>query len=293
MHISCPNCEKKSNYVIDFRTIVRFGRYHRTSDSKDVKRYRCLLCKKTFSQATKDPCFGQKKRHKNNQILEHLASSVSERRTARLLRIQRKTVARRVKFLGSFCLEALRIQTAQAKIRELQFDDLETFEHTKLKPLSVPLAVCGETRQILGFGVAQMAAKGLLAKKSVKKYGIRKDERARVRRELFREIAPAIAENAIIKSDSNPYYVDDIREFFPGREHQTCLGKRGAITGQGELKKVKFDPIFSLNHTCAMLRANIARLVRKTWCTTKKRERLGHMLAIYAYYHNRELKKAA
>jgi len=293
MFISCPHCEKKSDYVIDFRTIVRFGTYHRTSDSRDVKRYRCLLCKRTFSESTKDTCFGQKKRQKNNAIFEHLASGVSERRTARLLRIQRKTVSRRVKFLGALAHEAIRIQTAETHVTELQFDDLETFEHTKLKPLSVPLALHGKTRQILGFGVAMMAAKGHLAKKSVKKYGVRRDERSRVRKELFKEIAPAIAENAIIKSDSNPYYVQDIKKYFPGREHQTCLGKRGAVTGQGELKKVKYDPIFSLNHTCAMLRANIARLIRKTWCTTKKRERLLDMLAIYAHYHNLQLKKAA
>jgi hypothetical protein len=58
------------------------------------------------------------------------------------------------------------------------------------------------------------------------------------------------------------------------------------LTGQGELKVGGFDPIFSLNHTCAMLRANINRLFRKTWCTTKKMEMLEHHLAIYALYHN-------
>ena len=63
------------------------------------------------------------------------------------------------------------------------------------------------------------------------------------------------------------------------------------MTGQGELKKVVYDPIFSLNHTCAMLRANINRLVRKTWCTTKKPERLAMHITLYALYHNLNLKR--
>jgi transposase-like protein len=293
MHVSCPHCIKKSDYVFDVRTIVRFGIYHRTSDSKTVKRYRCKLCRKTFSQATVEVCFRQKKRQKNNQILELLASGVSQRRTARLLRLQRKTVARRLVFLGRICLEKLRMETALTKVTEVQFDDLETFEHTKLKPVSILLVVVGGTRQILGFGVASMGPKGLLAARSIKKFGRRNDDRSKVRKRIFREICPSMAPSAIIKSDSNPYYIHDVKKYFPGRQHWTCLGQRGAITGQGELKKIKYDPIFSLNHTCAMLRANIARLIRKTWCTTKKRERLADHLAIYAYYHNRELKKAA
>jgi hypothetical protein len=69
-------------------------------------------------------------------------------------------------------------------------------------------------------------------------------------------------------------------------QHVTVEGQRGCIRGQGELKKVKFDPLFSLNHTMAMLRANVSRLIRQTWCTTKKAERLSDHLALYAYFHN-------
>ena len=61
------------------------------------------------------------------------------------------------------------------------------------------------------------------------------------------------------------------------------------MTGQGELKKLRFDPLFALNHTCAMLRANINRLFRRTWCTTKKKECLEDHLAVYMDFHNRVL----
>ncbi len=38
-----------------------------------------------------------------------------------------------------------------------------------------------------------------------------------------------------------------------------------------------------------MLRANLNRLFRKTWNTTKKLERLNYHLAIYSWYHNFKL----
>ena len=56
---------------------------------------------------------------------------------------------------------------------EVEFDDLETFEHTKCKPLSVTLMVEYKTRRILGFEVSQMPAKGRIAHIARKKYGPR------------------------------------------------------------------------------------------------------------------------
>jgi len=219
-----------------------------------------------------------------------LVSGVSLRRAAILLNLNRKTPPRIMR------IEALKAELAMtAKNEELppaqtiEFDDLETFEHTKCKPLSVTLAVEHKTRRILGIAVSQMAANGMLAAKSRKLYGSRRDDRRHGRERLFQRIKPLVAENALIKSDQNPYYVKDVKRHFPRARHQRFKGKRGSLGGQGELKKVKFDPLFSLNHTCAMLRANINRLFRKTWCTTKRPDRLYAHLMLYAEFHNSQL----
>jgi len=206
--------------------------------------------------------------------------------------MNRKTVARRLIFFGRNSKEELQMETASSQVNEFEFDEMESFVHTKCKPVSMPLAVEAGTRRILGFEVAQMPAKGRLTKKSLKRYGKLKDERRTKRNKLFKELAPIVNDGAIIRSDSNPYYPSEIKRHFPNGHHVTVKGQRGANTGGGELKKIKFDPIFSLNHTCAMFRANLSRLVRKTWCTTKKIESLEHHMAIYAVYHNRNLRKA-
>lgn len=96
--------------------------------------------------------------------------------------------------------------------------------------------------------------------------------------------------NVVIKSDENPHYPPLIRELFPRGEHLRYKGRRGCVVGQGELKRGGFDPLFSLNHTAAMFRANVNRLFRRTWCTTKKREALTAHLALYSLYHNQNLK---
>jgi hypothetical protein len=52
--------------------------------------------------------------------------------------------------------------------------------------------------------------------------------------------------------------------YLPKAKHTTFPSERGCVVGQGELKKVNFYPLFIVNHTCAMMRANINRLIRKT-----------------------------
>ena len=289
----CPKCQRAVFNLSGFQNVVRFGSFYRRSDSKRVRRFRCLACKKGFSQATLTPCYRQKKRHKNYRIAHLFTSAVSQRQIARLENVDRKTVARKLVFLGAKYRELNLIENSlKSPAQVIEFDDLETHEHSKCKPLSVTLAVVFPSRRVLGFRVSQMPAKGLLSKISIKKYGYRKDLRREGRTALFQEIKPLILEDAMIKSDENPAYIADVKTHFPKATHLSFRGKRGAITGQGELKKVGFDPLFRLNHTCAMFRAHVATLIRRTWNTTKKPDRLSDRMAIYQYFHNRALKSA-
>jgi hypothetical protein len=176
------------------------------------------------------------------------------------------------------------------KAKNIEFDELETFEHTKCKPLSVPIVVESKTRRILSFDVVPMPAKGPLAEIARGKYGLRSDGRREGRKFVFNTSAFLVAEDAVVKMDKNPFYKSEIlRELSLKLRIETYKGRKSAATGQGELKKIKFDPLFSINHTCAMMRANINRLFRKTWCTTKKLESLFLHIAIYAYFHNQRL----
>ncbi len=293
IYIKCPKCFKKFRRSKNADHVVKkSGFYHRSSDRKFVQRYYCKDCRCHFSCATFAKCFNQKKRQINSQVERVLSAAVSLRESARILRINRKTIHRRLVFLGqSAQIELKKYNKKFPKSQMVTYDDLETFEHTKCKPVSVGIMVEENTRRILGFNVAKMPAKGLLAKLSVKKYGKRIDERNSKRSELFAEVKNLIEERAIIKSDECPYYLNHIKKYFPKARHETFKGRASAVVGQGELKKVGFDPLFSINHTCATLRYRTSRLVRRTWNTTKNVDRLRLHLAIVSLHHNRNLKK--
>ena len=296
MKPNCPGlkCNSRKLPGPDSEHIVRFGTFFRKSDSRYIRRYRCLVCKRTFSRSTLLPSYRQKARRITHPLDGMLYSGVSQRRSALLLGVARSTVERRVRYLAIRAASAnqkhLKHYTQNPAI-EIQFDDLETHEHTKCKPLSVALAVEAKSRKILGFQVSRMPAKGRLSKISLKRYGRRRDERPIGWNALLASLKPLVSEGAIITTDDNPHYPKVVKRHFPKALHKTIKGGRGSSTGQGELKKLKFDPIFSLNHTCAMLRANLNRLFRKTWCTTKKIQGLVNHLLIYVAFHNRRLTK--
>jgi transposase-like protein len=290
----CPYCKPNADGFVFRPQVKRSGHFRRKSDCRIIQKYRCLRCLKYFSNATGHPCFNQKKRHLNDRFKKNLCSGISMRRLSKLFRVSRTTVARKLAFLGQQAkLELEQLNHARKVSEIVEFDDMETFEHTKCKPLSLTLAVEHNTRWILGIEVAQMAAKGKLTRLAFKKYGLRKDERALGRAKLFSRIQSFVSPSALIKSDENPHYISDVKRFFPEAKHERHKGQRGSIVGQGELKKIRFDPLFSLNHTCAMYRANVNRLFRKTWCTTKNRERLEFHLNMYAVFHNKLLLNAS
>jgi hypothetical protein len=291
-----PNCKQEPSLLTAgdhrnprFRPIIRKGSFYRKHDRRFITRYYCRNCGQHFSSSTHSSDYRQKRPSINSKVVELFASSMSQRRMALYLKANPKTIVRKFRLMALRARNAHETRLLQLRkipILEVQFDDLETFEHTKCKPLSVALAVEKKSREILHFEVSRMPARGPLAAISRKKYGYRMDERTQGWNRMFESLKQILHPNATVESDQNPHYPRFINKHLRSALHIRHPGARGAITGQGELKKLKFDPLFSLNHTCAMLRANLNRLVRRTWATTKKPEGLIDHLWLYLWFHN-------
>lgn len=283
----CPNPYCPSFGTKEF--IKKDGHFYRRSESRFIRRFKCKCCGKKFSHATGTPEYRQKKRRVNKELRDFLCSGGSMRRAAKNLQIHRTTVERKFRYLARKARTSNKkfLETRKNKVRHLQFDDLITIEHTKLKPLTVSLAVDAQTRHILGAKVARIGAFGNLAELSRKKYGKRPNRHSLALNALFQAIAPAVSSTALIESDEHKRYAEFVGRYLPHRDFKQYKGGRGCIAGQGELKKLGHDPLFILNHTCAMLRANINRLIRKTWCTTKRPGRLQMHLEIFMNYYNK------
>ena len=276
----CPQCKNNEN-------IIKRGFYRRPSDQKKVQRYQCKSCKISFSEQTFAIDYRQQKRWFNQSCFLTLCSGVSQRRAAFIFQVVPRTIARRVKKFGDICEKNLiNYREKRAKVNEVEFDELETFIHTKLKPVTIPIAVEKKTRKVLALSIGNIGAKGHLKQISIQKYGRRPSERISALKTMAKDLQSCTASNVRLGSDKCPLYPKLVREFFSEATHYTCKGSRGAIVGLGELKKTVFDPIFTLNHTYAMFRDNLKTLSRRTWATAKRKDRLLLLLNIYAWFHN-------
>ena len=281
----CGGCQSAENQI-------KKGWYKRRSDNRRIQRYRCKTCGRGYSSATSQPEYRQKKRQVNSLLERLLSSTISQRRAALILNISAHTVAKKMRFLAEQSHQKFQDFWAQHQgVAEWQFDELQTIEHTKLKPLSIAVAVDTKTRKIMGFSVSRMPATGHLAAISRVKYGWRKDERRKGLQSLLEQVKSVSTSTALIRSDQCQFYEPAIRRAFRNARYEQFKGEKAISYGHGELKKGR-DPLFSINHTLAMLRANINRLVRRSWCTTKDPARLWDHLMIYAHFHNTTLTPA-
>lgn len=290
MNSNCPNPHCTS---YQFSTsVIKDGSFKRKDDSRIIQRFKCKNCQKRFSASTSKLEYRQKKRRVNYKLYKLLASGISLRRAAILLGIHRETARLKLKYLGDKSrLKNKRFldKLTKSKVSHLQFDDLISKENSKLKPLAVSIAVDANRRFVLGAEVSQIPSFGHLSKISKAKYGPRKCYHRDGLFKLFRKIHFSVYDQAEIRSDEHKKYPELVGKFFPSANYQRFKSERAHVAGQGELKKVMFDPLFAINHTCAMLRANINRLVRKTWCTTKDRNRLQDHLDLFVCFYNEML----
>lgn len=267
--------------------IIKTGKFFRRDDSRWIQRFRCRRCLRNFSSSTnKDTCW-QKRRRINEDVRWLFCSKVSQRGIARYLKVDRKTVAFRLPFLAKRS-RAYFAKVAVTGLRSVQFDEMQSSIHTKCKPVAIPMAVDSETRMILALGVASMPAQAPLIDKALRKYGPRADDREGAIVKVLERIRPMLAQGAQITTDSAFRYPSPIRRHLPEAIHMTVKGRKSSAGGQGELKKIGFDPIFAFNHTAAMVRDSVARLIRKTWCNSKRMDRLEDHLYIYSHHHNLE-----
>ena len=279
----CPWCQASEHRIVKNGFFVR----HITGPRRS-QRYRCRECKRSFSDQTASITYRDKKPHYNQPIFRMLCSGMSQRRCAFLLHLHQDTVARKMAKLGAFARAELYrpVKTGEAT---LLFDEMETFEHTKCKPVSIVIAVVEKERRIVAINAASMPAKGRLAEIARRRYGKRADHRPRALRQTFRQLTRIASPNITLKSDECPRYPKYARQFFPSGKHLTFKGRRACVVGYGEMKKGGFDPLFDLNHSCAMVRDNLKRMARRTWCTTKRIRRLQALLDMYGCFHNQRL----
>lgn len=246
------------------------------------RRYMCVSCKKYFSSRTFAPDYRQKKKDLNPLLSKLLTEGQTIRAAARTIGMTYRNTYNKFLWLARQAKsyrESLKLDAST-----LYFDEMETIEHTKCKPVSILLLV-NENYRILEAKVAQMPAKGRLAAFSRKKYGRRQDLRSKAIRDAFRfTFSKLNSPPKLVLSDAKPSYKPMVKEFFSEARHLVHSREdkdRHRDRLHERYHKKLFDPMFVINQRCAKLRSDIRRLTRRSWCTTKKVENLQLHLDLY------------
>lgn len=267
---------------------VKYGYFRpRSNNYQPIPRYLCKDCDKTFSRQTNAVTCGQKKPQINQEILKWYSSGNTQRRMAEVMGVNRKTIIRKFLFLADLAKKEHErvVKSGELKTGFVQFDEIETFEHTRLKPLSIAIAVRAKTGQIIAAKVASMNCKGKAAPVSLAKYGLRKDERNQAMTDVMAQVTSCAREQLTVMSDSKTAYTTLMKRLVPNAVfEQTPRAGKGPVNSAS--RKNKKDKMFTLNYTAAKLRNDLSRLARKTWVTTKKPDRLQAHLDLYIAFNN-------
>lgn len=217
-------------------------------------------------------------------VLQLYSSGVSQRRMAIVLGVNLKTIVRKFLFLSKLARREheRRIASGELKTSHAQFDEMETFEHTRMKPISVALAVRAKTGEILEVQCAQMAFKGPLAAQAREKYGPREDQSGAAIKKTLTTLSLCSALVFALTTDADPRYLNQVRRELPTATHHSI--KRRFVKRD---RRNAEDHLFTLNYTAAKIRNDLSRMGRKTWVTTKKVERLQAHLDLYIAFNNK------
>ena len=173
-------------------------------------------------------------------------------------------------------------------VRHIQFDEMESFEHTRLKPLSISLAVDSDSAKVLDIQVGTLNYKGRLAGFAYTKYGPRIDTSETAMQRVLETLKEAGISNPIIKTDSKTTYPKLVSRILPQAVHVPVKVERVSMVQRlfRKGRRNENDPLFVLNYMAAKIRHDVSRMARKVWVTTKKDSFLQAHLDLYMAYIN-------
>ncbi|MEK2690079.1 hypothetical protein [Bdellovibrio sp. GT3] len=279
-HRKCPHCGSL--------LFVKNGYFYKKITKTYIPRFKCRDCNVGYSTRTHSPTYRQKRLDLNDAIVKYHNAGVSLRETARNLNCSYITVYKKFIWLGLRALQVNRNKTLKAEV--IYFDEMLSIEHTKLKPLTIALAV-NENYEILGAHVGRVPAFGKTAHTARKKYGYRENESKKKIEQLLTQLQGQLTNTpSEIRSDQKGEYTAIVEKVFPTIKYQQfkSKGNKEKLREQKHLKseKAKHDPLFPLNQRCAKLRDHLKRLARRNWCTTKLPKHLELSLNLYIAKNN-------
>lgn len=284
----CPNttCSNHRSPTVGF--YVNNGEYHPRCRSNPVRRFRCKSCRKSFSNQTFRVDYRDHLPHQNRAVFKLLVGGMSLRQVGRTLGIHNATVQRKAfKIARAMAQLHGNLLHALPNARAYLLDEEETYEQKSIRTLTIPILIEKDSWFIVATDVApirRLARKGTVRRRrqdaEERKHGKRPDESRAAVANVLRTLARVSAGQKIelITDQKSSYATVAKRVLAEGLSHHQRVSSR--------LPRNQYNPLFAINTTNAMTRDHLARLRRRSWCVSKKRDRLHAHLALFTAYRN-------
>jgi transposase-like protein len=275
----CPKCRARNSSSGRFYS--KYGCFTPRHNHQPVPRYRCRLCHAHFSSRSFSNTFREHKPKLDPLVFNALCSGMTFRRTAKVLRVSRNTVTAKFHKLAAKA-RRLHVRALQQRLHSMtavEFDEMESYQGSRLNMLSIPLAVQPKSGFILDARVARMRPKGMLARKHPNAWRRwSEDTRKEACGAVLRRVQRLSGGGVLVRCDAKPQYPGLIRAYVKGAQIELC--RRGPDFPESR----RFTGY--LNHAAAKLRADLARLRRRTWACTRRWQNLQQHLYLYMAWSN-------
>ena len=288
----CPHLDCPSRSSTHFRWIRR-GWYQRACDKRRVQRFQCLECLRRFSVQTFRLDWRLKKPELHLVLMRDFVSKITQRQSARTLGCSRKTVAHRMALLGDHCRDfhaamLARVGAGGGVQGHFQLDEMETYEHRRrLQPVTVPVLVETASSFLVSVACGTLPARGSLRPSEKKRklelemlHGKRRSESNQAVAKVLEQLEIAVPSEGTIEVSS------DRKKTYPKLLAARFGDRIRHVQMPSDRKSAVYDPLFPVNHTLAMARDGLSRLVRQTWAASKRREWLERHLWIWVAWRN-------
>ena len=276
---TCPHCSSDK--------IAYYGKYKRKRSRQLIQRYKCSRCKHTFSDQTLSKTYKQKRPDLNQKILEGLGLGMGIRKLALNLRTTKKTIQRKMIFLADVCEKFQNKYMTEWDVKpQFQFDEMESYEHSRHATLGLPVVVEKKSHFIVSATAQYIRSRSQYPNLRDKHNFAHSDEirgKERIIKErlkLCRTMKPK--GRIVIDTDKHVCYKGYMKDVF---------GKEGVHISYNAGDETEKQRLFPVNNICGCLRDDVAMLRRKTWHGCKDKDMLNNRLKIYTFISNYFKKK--
>jgi hypothetical protein len=282
----CPNRRCRLHLEPRARWFRRRGWYQPKCRSYPIPRFKCLVCRQGFSYQSFRSDFRDHRPYDNGRLFELLCSGVGLRQAGRLLRMDIRAVQQKFRKQSRHLRRLNRNLAALPAERTLVLDESETYEHSSIFPVTVPVLVDRDSKFVVAAtagSIRRVARKGSRRQRwlerTERQHGRRRDCSRRVVYWLLRRLRTLLG-------GKRATLLTDQKQLYQVLHRQLLAGQVELRTSSSRLPRTCFNPLFAINLTEAMLRDNCGRLRRRSWLISKQWRYLCRQLDLFVAYRN-------